>query len=74
MFSSLQSKVLQLAGRALVNAADGEIIEQIIAKGAMKSLIVDLHNQLRAKVRPPATDMETMVRFPADSDIQQQLK
>ena len=73
-FSSLQTKVLQMSARALVNSVDGEIIEQIVAKGAMKRLIVSLHNQLRADVKPPATDMEKMVRFSADSDIQQQFK
>ena len=74
MFSSLQTKVQQLSSRALVNAAAGEIIEQIVAKGAMKRLIVSLHNELRADVKPPATDMEKMVRFPADSNTQQQFK
>ncbi|KAK2160994.1 hypothetical protein NP493_1614g00011 [Ridgeia piscesae] len=56
-----QTKVQQLSSRALVNAAAGEIIEQIVAKGAMKRLIVSLHNELRADVKPPATDMEKMV-------------
>ena len=74
MFSSLQTKVLEVSGRALVNAAAGEIIEQIEVKGAMKRLILNLHNQLRANVTPPATDMKTMVRLPADSDIRQLFK
>ncbi|KAK2160995.1 hypothetical protein NP493_1614g00018 [Ridgeia piscesae] len=56
-----QTKVQQLSSRALVNAAAGEIIGQIVAKGAMKRLIVSLHNELRADVKPPATDMEKMV-------------
>ena len=65
------SRVNAVSARELVDAGSGDIIAQVVIPGELKDIIVYLHNQLRAGVKPPATDMQTMVRSPVDSGIRQ---
>ena len=76
---SLQTKVEEMTYRAMVadevkglGKRSDDIIEHVVFTGELKDLIVSLHNQLRADVKPPATDMQTMVRSPVDTGIRQQ--
>ena len=61
-----------VTARPVDDAGSGDVTEQVEITGELKDLIVSLHNQLRADVKPPATDMQTMVRSPVDSGIRQQ--
>ena len=65
-------RAMSVSAREVVDAGSGDITEQVVITGELKDLIVSLHNQLRAHVKPPATDMQTIVRSPVDSGIQQQ--
>ena len=65
-------RAMSVSAREVVDTGSGDVTEQVVITGELKDLIVSLHNQLRADVKPPATDMQTMVRSPVDSGIRQQ--
>ena len=65
-------RAMSVSAREVVDTGSGDVIEQVLITGEQKDLIVSLHNQLRADVKPPATDMQTMVGSPVDSAIRQQ--
>ena len=57
-------RTLELKSRTLDARAIGDVAEHLVVPSALKQVIVDVHNRLRASVMPRAIDMETMVRSP----------
>ncbi|KAI0208534.1 hypothetical protein LSAT2_006797 [Lamellibrachia satsuma] len=54
------SRAKTMVARTLAASSGSNVAEHLEVLGEMRNLIVDLHNQHRATVMPPATDMETM--------------
>ena len=62
------ARTMTMVARTLAASSGSNVAEHLEVFGEMRNLIVDLHNQHRATVMPPATDMETMVRPHVVSD------
>ncbi|KAI0222811.1 Peptidase inhibitor 16 [Lamellibrachia satsuma] len=54
------TRAMTMVARTLAASSGSNVAEHLKVSGEMRNLIVDLHNQHRATVMPPATDMETM--------------
>ena len=54
-------RTLESKSRTLDVRANGHVAEHLVVPRALRQVIVDLHNRLRASVMPRAIDMETMV-------------
>jgi len=63
------ARTLSLSVRQEADPTAGDVIEHVVVSGDLKDLIVNLHNELRADVKPPAIDMQKMVRSHVDSEI-----
>ena len=63
------ARTLSFSVRQEPDPTSGDVIEHVVVSGDLKDLIVNLHNELRADVMPPAVDMQKMVRSRVDSEI-----
>ena len=64
------ARTLSLSVRQEADPTAGDVTEHVVVSGDLKDLIVDLHNELRADVMPPAIDMQKMVRYHVVSEIE----